>query len=260
MGLMSLFGKGPLSEKKIDKIAELAMNPYAQTDVRKRELIRLLDEGTEYSIRGALKRLSMNANGGIADEDEKKWLENAIVEVGEISKKPLQDYIRSQKQLSYALRAYWRLVGAEAATGYFIEVLEAHGPDAYRALDAKLQIIWALAEHIEEDARILAALPPFLLDHGDDVRWAVMDLVEKAADADKLPDEVRDGCCEHFAELVTDGSVGPRIQRRAAQILCERSWPVAGDAPELAKLLDEEYFMDKKRFVRRRAQAGSARS
>ena len=260
MGLMSLFGKGPLSEKKVDKIAELAMNPYAQTDVRKRELIRLLEEGTEYAIKGALKRFSMNANGAIADEDEKKWLENALVEVGEITIEPLRDYIRVRKQLSYALRAYWRLTGPEQSVGFFIEVLESHGPDAYRALDAKLQIIWALADHLDEDPRIIEAFPPFVLDHGDDVRWAVMDLMEKVADAGALTDEVRDAYCEGFAELVMDGSVGPRIQRRAAEILCERGWPVPGDATELAKLLDEDYFMDKKRFVRRRTQAGSARS
>ena len=260
MGLMDLFGKGPLSNKKVDKLAELATNPYAQTDVRRREIIRLLEDGSAYAIRGALKRFSVNSNGGIADEDEKKWLENAIVEIGRDCVEPLEAYIRNQKQLSYALRAYWRILGAEQAVGFFIEVLEAHGPDAYRDIEAKMQLILMLGEHLEEDSRIIASLPPFILDHGDDVRWAVMDLLDRAIETNNLNDEVKDAFRAQLAELVTDGSTGPRIQRRAAEQLSQHNWSLPGEATELAKLLEDDFFLDKKRFIRRRAVAGSAKA
>ena len=68
MGLMDFFG-GPLSEKKIEKISKLASNPFAQPDIRMREMMRLLSDGGPGALRGVIKRFAANANGAIADED-----------------------------------------------------------------------------------------------------------------------------------------------------------------------------------------------
>ena len=78
MGLMSLLGKGPMSPKKIDKVAKLASNPFAQPDVRMREMQRLIEDGSDAALRGLLKRFSVNANGAIADEDEKEAFEAVL--------------------------------------------------------------------------------------------------------------------------------------------------------------------------------------
>ena len=53
-------------------------NPYCQPDVRKREMCRLLDDEQPAALRAVLKRFNFNSNGGIADEEEKKWLENQL--------------------------------------------------------------------------------------------------------------------------------------------------------------------------------------
>ena len=101
------------SEKKIEKITKLVCNPYCQPDVRKREMCRLLDDEQPAALRAVLKRFNFNSNGGIADEEEKKWLENQMVDMGKLAIEPLEDYIRTGKQLTYALRAYARLQGQE---------------------------------------------------------------------------------------------------------------------------------------------------
>lgn len=67
MGLLSIFGKGPLSDKRIDRISKLAANAFAQPDVRMREMQRLLDDGTPAAIKGVLRRFAANAQGHIAD-------------------------------------------------------------------------------------------------------------------------------------------------------------------------------------------------
>ena len=254
MGLLDFFGKRPLSEAKIAKIAKLAANPYAQSDVRMREMERLLIDGSPAALGGVLKRFAANANGHIADEDEKKWLENQLVNMGRDAVEPLRSFIRNEDKLTYALRAYRRLNGPEEAVRFFIEVLEHYGPEDYRSGEAKLQVVWQLAENIE-DARVLPALIPFLRDHSDDIAWAVMDLLEKGLTKNLVNDELRRAAATSFGEMVIESSIGPRIQRRAAEFLCAHEWPIESDATELATFLDEEYFLDKKKFVRRRARA-----
>ena len=250
---MDFLGKGPLSEKKIQKIVKLATNPFAQPDVRVREMMRLIEDASTEAINGLLRRFAVNANGHIADEDEKKWLENQLVELGNSAIFPLQRYICAEKQLTYALRAYRRLVDDEESVRMFIEALEKHGPESYREFDSKLQLVWQLSEDLD-DERVLSALLPFLLDHSDDIRWAVMDLITKAHDAGQLGEEFATTVAAQLSEIVCDESTGPRIARRAAQLLAEQEWKMAGEATDLPTLLDEDYFIDKKRYLRPRAK------
>jgi hypothetical protein len=253
MGLLDIFGKGPLSEKKIDKISKLAANPFAQPDVRMKELQRLLNEGTPAAIRGALKRFAANASGAIADEDEKQWLEDALVEMGDAPIEPLRAFIRNETQLTYALRTYRRITDDSEAVRLFLETLEKYGPDDYRSGDSKVQLVLQLAEDLK-DPRVLPALADFLLDHSDEVRWAVMELVDKAADGGVLTGELKKKVGDKLGVMVLEDDVGPRIQQRAAEILANREWSIGGDQEELAPFLGETFFLDKKRFVRRRAK------
>jgi hypothetical protein len=218
-----------------------------------REMQRLTSDGSPAAIRGVLKRLAANASGAIADEDEKKWLEDALVDIGNKALEPLRDYIAVEKQLTYALRAYRRITGDREAVRFFIEVLERYGPDDHRSGEAKLQLVWQLSENLD-DERVLPALAVFLLDHSDDVRWAVMDLVERAADDSTLSDVDRDRFCAQLGKLIMDDDVGPRIQQRAAELLAGREWQVSAEGDTLAASLDDVYFLDKKRYVRRRVK------
>jgi hypothetical protein len=259
MGLLSLLGYGPLSEKKIEKIVKLASNPFAQTDIRMREMHRLLEDGSDQALHGVLKRFSVNASGGIADEDEKKYLEDAVVNKGEAMLVSLRSYIQNEKQLSYALNAYKRIVGDEAATHFFISVLNRHGPESYRATDAKLQLIWMLGGHLS-DEEVLVCLLSFLEDHSDDVRWAVIDLLESAVDAQPEGAALIERCATSLGQLLVEEVVSPRILQRAANIMCERGWTVGGDSQELHQDLEGAYFLDKKRYVRRRARPNSLKA
>ena len=253
MGFLGLFGGGNMSDRRIDKSAKLAANPFAQPDVRMREMQRLLADGSPAALRGVLKRFTANASGHIADEDEKKWLENALVDTGRDALPPLRDFIKSEERLTYALHAYERIAGPEEAVGFYLDVMNAYGPDDHRSGEAKLQLVHALAEHMD-DTRVMPGLAPFVLDHADEVRTAVLDLIDTAADKGLLNDALLATLAEPFGTLVCDGTVGPRVQRRAAELLEKRTWPVGGSAEELATLVNDVYFLDKKRFVRKRVK------
>ncbi len=252
MGFLGLFGDG-MSERRIDKAAKLAANPFAQSDVRMREMQRLLNDGSPAAIRGVLKRFAANASGHIADEEEKKWLANALVDQGEDAIEPLQSFIKSEESLTYALDAYERITGAEAAIRFYLEVMNAYGPDDHRSGEAKLQLVHALAEHLDKPG-VLEGLLPFVLDHADEVRTAVLDLIDTAADKGLMTADLLARLADPFAALVCDGTVGPRVQRRAVELLEKRTWAVGGQAEELASLVNDTYFLDKKRFVRKRVK------
>ncbi len=252
MGFLGLFGDG-MSERRIDKAAKLAANPFAQSDVRMREMQRLLNDGSPAAIRGVLKRFAANASGHIADEEEKKWLANALVDQGEDAIEPLQSFIKSEESLTYALDAYERITGAEAAIRFYLEVMNAYGPDDHRSGEAKLQLVHALAEHLDKPS-VLEGLLPFVLDHADEVRTAVLDLIDTAADKGLMTADLLARLADPFAALVCDGTVGPRVQRRAVELLEKRTWAVGGQAEELASLVNDTYFLDKKRFVRKRVK------
>jgi len=253
MGLFNFFKNDQLSEKKIEKITKLVTNPYAQPDVRMTEMHRLVQDATDGSYRALLKRLAVNANGHIADEDEKKWLEDMLVDLGDEILVPLEDYIRQEKQLTYALRAYRRIRGDEAALNFFQDVLNHYGPINYRAVDAKLQLVNQLLSSAPAQPT-LKNLIPFLLDHSDDIRWLIMDAVEKCSPEVLAENELHKDIMENLSEIICDESAGPRIQKRAAELIAHFEWAMPENHSELSTIVAEEYFVDKKMFLRKRAR------
>lgn len=259
MDLMRWFGKGPLSDKQIAKSVKIITNHYGQPESRMGEMQRLLNDGHEAALSGLLKRFSANAQGHIADEDEKKWLEDTMVSLGDKAIAPLQAYIRSEHKLTYALRAYERIVGIERAVGFFLDVLDRYGPDDHRGADMKLQLVQAVGPHANTPT-ILNTLAAYLTDHSDEVRWAVLDVLEHAAQAGTLgPAQQRHIGDMLWQRILDDGDVRPRIQRRMADMLATMEWAYGAEvtpevAHQLAGLLQEHYFIDKKGFLRQRVK------
>ncbi len=250
MGFWRLLGRGPLSSKKIARVAKLAANPFAQPEVRMREMQRLLQDGSGGSLDGVLRRFAANAQGQIADEDEKKWLENALVELGEPALLPLQAYIAQGDKLTYALRAYRRIAGDEAATALFLATLAAYGPEDHRASEAKLQLVWQLSEDLG-NASVLPALLPFLHDHSDDVRWAVLELIERAGTHGDIDVRLQAELTPTLAELVAVDGASARVAQRTAEVLTQLQWTLPA-APTLAASVAPSFQLDKKKILRRK--------
>ncbi len=274
MGLLNFFGRGPLSPAKIAKMAKLAANPFAQPDVRMREMERLVEDGSALALQGLLRRFASNAQGHIADEEEKSWLEDTLVGMGQPAVASLQAYIRSESKLTYALRALERIVGREVASRFFLEVLQAYGPQAHRQDDAKLQLVLQLTTPPENSgAKAPAssapapaqgasdfprALLPFLADHSDDVQWAVLDALHaalqlKAGAALLSPTALalREAALPTLQRVLLDGQGSTRIARRVAALCALHELSVEAGSV-LPTPLGEEYWLDKKGIVRQR--------
>jgi hypothetical protein len=255
VGILSFLGLsgGALSEKQIEKISKLAANPFAQSDVRREQMDKLLRDGSDAAIRGLLLRLTVNASQAIADEDEKRFVVDELTKLGERAVGPLKAYLRKETALTFALQALLAILPKEQAIGELLALFEVYGPDDYRADEQKKQLVLVLAE--QDDARILPTLVPFLLDHSDDVRHHVLEIfharAKKGSAAACAPEVLA-----QVAQLVRGDHASPRIAKQAAEIAAEREWMLPGDA-EIAKVLEGEYFLDKKGYVRRRAPAAA---
>jgi HEAT repeat protein len=226
-------------------MAKLAANPFAQPDVRMREMERLLQDGSAAALGGVLRRFAANAQGHIADEEEKKWLEDALVDVGEPAIAPVRAYIVSGQKLTYALRVYRRLVGEGDAVAFFLQTLEGYGPEDHRSSEAKLQLISQLAESAS-DPRVGPGLVPFLADHSDDVCWAALDVIEKMTATGSLSAASEAGARAHLVKAVTEeDAVSQRIAQRVAAFLAAHKWPLpTADMPFVSGLRDS-FTVDK---------------
>ena len=248
------FWRAPLSAKKIAKLAALAANPFAQPEVRVQKMERLLEEGSAAALLGVLQRFAANAQGQIADEEEKAWLVGALVDKGDAAVAPLEAYIRAEAKLSHALGAYAKLVGNARAATFFAARLEALGPDDHRSVEAKQQLLAAFVERASP-GEILVKLVPFLEDHSDDVRWQVLETIDRAAQASK--NVTGDGAASptltpaalsvvrpHLVAQVTPGPTSARIARRAARLLCAQKWPWLDPGAQLAASVAAHHRID----------------
>lgn len=244
MGLKQWLGLGgPLSQRRIDGASKLACNSFAQPEVRMRELQRLLRDGSPAALTGALRRFTANAQGHIADEEEKLWLSGALVDLGDAARAPLEAYIRAGHKLTYALAAYRRIVSDSAAADLFAQVLLSIGAGDHRRIEAKQQLVLALAEDLDKPG-ILAAVVPFLADHADDVRWQVLDTLEAALSGGALDAQAQAVIMPQVTALLLDAHVSARIALRAATLVAGQEWRLPGQAQGLHPALTGRYFVD----------------
>lgn len=219
--------RGPLSAKRIEKSRKLAANPFAQPDVRMREMQRLLQDKSDAALQAVLTRFSVNAQGHIADEEEKRWLCDALVELGAPAAAPVMSYIRTEDRLTHALETLTKVQGPAPAAAFFVQVLREIGPASHRRLEAKLQLVLALADHTGADD-VQEALCEHLLDHSDDVRVSVLDVLDAALAAQKLTPAHRGVVDTTSARLATDQGGSRRVAQRAQDLRKKHGFPAAG--------------------------------
>ncbi len=259
MGMLSFLGLGggELSPKQIEKISKLAQNPYAQADVRKEQIQKLLNAATPESIRAALGRWTVNASQAIADEDEKRDLVAQIAGLGEASVEPLKDYMRKETALSFAIEALAKILSPEQTIAEVLAVLDVYPPDDHRSDEQKRQIILFLAG--ENDPRILPKLAPYIGDHSDDVRTHALDVFAEQA-RKKNPVASSEEVRRETGALLRDKNTSPRVAKKAAEIAAELEWslPETTDETPLSSFISNEFFVDKKGYLRRRVKISKA--
>jgi HEAT repeat protein len=240
MGLFDMFSKKP-TPKKIDKLTKRMLNEHQQQQVRQEAIAELVSFGTVEAIAALVKRLGMNFRDTIKNEADKRQVSDILVDhFAAEAIQPLLSFIRTEQKISAVIMTLGRVVGPERLVTELIQVLEQYAPSDHSTMDARLQLVDALADH--DDERVVPAVTPYLADHDDDVRIKVMGLVEDRVGPkhDSVPHVV-----EGLMNVLTDPMASGRIVRRAATVLAKLKVDLSLRKDEFIEFLPEGVQMAK---------------
>jgi len=179
MGLFDFLSSSP--EKKIDKAKQVMLNEHHQHQVRQQAIYDLGQFDNELAVQALIERLGVNFRDTIKNEQERGWIRHLLVEqFQERAIEPLREFIRdtqtSARSVSGAVQVLRELITDEDLTTFLIEILSQHQPKDHRTVELRLQLIDALEE---QEADIVAAILPYTIDHSDDIRIKVINLIEE---------------------------------------------------------------------------------
>lgn len=220
----------------LEKAANMIREPYAQSDARREAMDKLLAMGTDEAYAALLKRFTINANGQIADESEKRDLVEHLVSNGEQAMPALEKFIREEKKhLAFPLRAAARILDHSAAVALFEDVLTGYEPLDHRSVHAKVNLVITLGEMVgPEKADVFV---PYLDDHDDDVQFKALDVLQQLANPDTR---------EAIAKVCISELHANRVKRRAAQVLSDLEWSAKAEYAKFDDELKGEYLLGKK--------------
>jgi hypothetical protein len=237
MGLLDIFKpKSPL-----ERAAKNIREGFAQPEVRREAMAKLLDLGTEEAYDALLARFTYNSHGNIADESEKRDLVGQIVGVGEGMIPALHRYIEREKALSFAIRALSQIVSKEECLNFLTRTLQSKEPLDHRTTEAKRALVTVIGDMgSDEHAPVLY---PYLEDHNDDVQMQTVESIERLA-SEESASALADVCCRdtHAA----------RVQHRAALALLKLQFNVKPHYSKFADDVKREFALGKKGILARK--------
>jgi hypothetical protein len=238
MGLLdSIFGGDKPTQKNIDKLVTRVKERYAQPEYRREAMERLLAWGTPESLAGALSRFTVVAQSPHWDEEEKRWLVDEIVALGEPGKAALRAFLAKENHIAFAAKALSRLDGADEYVLDLAAALKARKPEDYRSVQGKAELVACLTE--TGDARAVEALLPYIDDHGDDVQCACVDAI--AALWEKLGG-AREAVEQKLQAVIVDETRSARVLRHAAAAMQRLQVPIDPTRP-FAPAVAEDYVV-----------------
>lgn len=234
MGFLSnLFG-GSSEERETRRIRDLskkAQEKYGDPASRTRALEQLRDIGTPAAIAALLQRFTVKTEPGITDAEEREFTLSIITSFGETAVEPVQDFIRTNDNVAWALRCLDELVPEEQRIGFLVEVLDRLGREYSRDPDKKVLLINHVAQ--TKDERIPPAVRPFLEDASDEVRIAALQALVAQQDV---------GSAAAIVDCLVEAEA-PRVQTAAADALASLAAPVENRQDEVAQKLPGGYAL-----------------
>jgi HEAT repeat protein len=235
MGLFDIFNSKPSKAAVLSQVNK-AKEIYAQPDYRRMAMDKLLKWATPESYQGLIERFSVVVQSPHWDEEEKRWLTEELVKIGDEVLPILREFILKKNEVNHALLAY-RKIAPEKFEDMLVEALKVRPPSDHRSVLAKQELIFALGEFNRPDLKAL--ILPYLDDHSDDVQCAAITVLSKVTDQ-----EIK----EKLVKLLQNDEHSPRVLRTAAQVIESQKIPV-GDI-KLSEAVSEGFRIDSGYLVR----------
>jgi hypothetical protein len=230
MGLLDLFSSGGRAERSLKKHIARAKNKDAQSVDRFASLEALAHDGSSEAVLGLLGRFTIRYDKSIEDEQEKDWVFEQLVRMGDKILPELERHMRGADSIAWGLKILHDVATVEAAWP-ILERLCAQNDNSYtRDPSKKIQLLHFLGEH--KDERVPKALVPYLEDVDEGVRFTTVEglLHQKDPEAAREP---------LLVLLTNEKEESRRIKVRIVEGLSELGWDCKGHSGAVEKLLGD---------------------
>lgn len=219
MGLFDGLTKEGRQKAAIERASKTVLNKYALSEDRFAAMEKLRDAATEEAVVALAKRFSYAYDKSIQDEQEKEWVEETLVGLGQAALEPLRKHVRAATTLSYVLKVLGKIADPPKMLEILDELFATEPPGYTRDPQRKLQILTWLAEWDRAPAAEIARRAfPYLTDFDENVRFNAIQVLDTHRDPIAAPALV--------SALVRKEEESRRIKNRLAELLAETGWSV----------------------------------
>ncbi len=218
MGLFDFLSGGGGGALK--KTIARANNKDAQSVDRWKALEQLRDDGSDEALGGLLRRFSFVYDKTIEDEQEKHWVHDTLVGLGEKIIPAVEKSLLSADSISWQLKVLAHVAEHEKAWEVLDKVIAANDNEYVRDPSKKIQLITFVGEEFH-DPRAARALVQYLGDMDETVRFNTVEalLAQKDEEAAREP---------LLKLLVDEKEESRRIKIRILDGLADLGWNTHG--------------------------------
>jgi hypothetical protein len=249
VGLFDLFASREVKEQNaLRRMVKRVTEKYGPPENRQKAIDQLGQMGTPAALAALCQRFTVRAEPGITDDEEKESALRILVEAGQASLAPAQEFVRREESgVAWGLRALAGITPAEQLTAFALAELAHLSREYTRDPEKKLVLLTWLAEHHggARPAEVEAALLPLLEDFSDDVRIGAVRVLSALAPGEA----VRTG----IIQLLLRDQDNARVRGEVLEALVRMGADVKGYRPSVEALLVEPFFLDREGNVKRRA-------
>lgn len=234
MGLFERLSKEGRAKSALARQIKKVANKHSLSQDRFAAMEKLRENGSEEAITGLVRRFSYVYDKTIEDEQEKEWVFDVLVNMGERAVDPVRRYALSADTLSWPLRVLERIAPTDRMLAIVDELIEREPPEYTRDPTRKLQIMTWLGEwRGAPDEAIARRLLPYVGDFDETVRYTSIDTLSrhKHEETARLP---------LLDALVRPEEESRRIKVRIAEVLADAGWTVTDRKEAVSRLLADE--------------------
>lgn len=241
MGLFDFFSSSP--EKKINKSKQVMLNEHHQHQMRQQAIYDLAQFDNDLAAKALIERLTVNFRDTIKNEQERAWVRNILVEqYQDRAILPLKESLGEAANASYSvsgiIQVLRALVSEVDLTTLLVDSLKAIPPKDHRRVELRQQLIDALDE---QSGEIVSALLPYTVDHSDDIRIKVINLIEERIRGEEGDHST---VIEALVSAMMDPFASGRTARAAAKALIRMQAKLDAFIEEIADDLPEGFTLN----------------